>query len=108
MFFKVLVEEKKPKPPIQEPPKKVPAKPEEAIKVPEAEPPKKGINSLFVCRANFCYMCFFINLSHSSEEHMTLLWLLVMLLSMSCNIIGFECMSLLGTVHCLFFVMWVS
>lgn len=41
MFFKVLVEEKKPKPTIQEPPKKVPAKPDQAIAA--EEPPKKGI-----------------------------------------------------------------
>jgi len=41
MFFKVLVEEKKQKPTIQEPPKKVPAKPDQAIAV--EEPPKKGI-----------------------------------------------------------------
>ncbi len=108
MSFKVLVEEKKPKPPIQEPPKKVPAKPDVPIKVSEAEPPKKGINSLFVCWANFCYVCFFINLPDSSEEHMALLWVLFMLLSISCNIIGFECISLLAPVHCLCFVMWVS
>lgn len=47
MFFKVLVEEKKPKPPIQEPLKKVPTKPEEVIAVPIEKPIKKGIESLF-------------------------------------------------------------
>jgi len=44
MFFKVLVEEKKPKAPIQEPLKKVPTKPEEVIAVPIEEPLKKGID----------------------------------------------------------------
>lgn len=51
IFFKVLVEEKKPKPPVQEPPKKLPTKPDEAIAVPTDVPPKKGIDSLFVYRA---------------------------------------------------------
>ncbi len=40
MFFKVLVEEKKPKPTIQEPPKKLSSKPEQAITVETF--PKKG------------------------------------------------------------------
>jgi len=51
MFFKVLAEEKKPKLPIQEPQKKLPAKPDEAVAVLIEEPPKKGIDLLFVCRA---------------------------------------------------------
>lgn len=43
MFFKVLMEEKKPKPAIQEPSKKVSLKPEQAFTI--EEPPKKGIDT---------------------------------------------------------------
>ncbi len=73
MVFKVLVEEKKPKPPVQEPPKKVPAKPDEAIAVPVEETPKKGIGSPFVGRAVFCYLCVSFLTSHI---HMRNTWLL--------------------------------
>lgn len=66
MFFKVLVEEKRPQPKIQEPTKKLSTKPDETHAVPTEEPPKKGINSLFVSRA-FFVIPFIIKLSYSKN-----------------------------------------
>lgn len=48
MFFKVLVEEKKPKPTKQEPSKTVPPKPDQIIEAPKEEVQKKGTFPVFL------------------------------------------------------------